>query len=608
MYRFVAVIWNARNSSASSAADRFARRFSSHAPTWSSVFRENGIIVYALPPQGRSLQAILLPGGRGVVLGTIFATGVDATESGQAAPNDAAAHRLVSSRGRAMTREYWGAYVAFLWDVSRHTSYVIRDCSGKIPCYWTCHEGVHVLFSDIADVLSLDFRTFTINRTYLAAFIYSPELQIRSCALNEITEILAGECLELEHNSANQIVLWDPARVYRDRNIDDYRDAVVELRATVQKCISAWSSIYDNILLRLSGGLDSAIVLGCLRDCRTADTITCANIFGEYAAEDERYYARIAAARWGVKLVEQESAKHAFDERQFARPLTPKPAVTPLFATLERTRTNQIVAESGAETIWTGQGGDHLFMQLHTSLGAVDYVMRHGIGRGFPRAVADAAHLSREPYWHVLRSALEFLGADTERKSKSMAKHEFHFVREEALPPHPEEYTGGPWAALIESLPRGKQAQAYFLSQVLNRHRPLPRFEAAHEHHPLLSQPIIDLCLQIPTYLLTRGGRDRALARDAFEYCIPTEILQREDKGEISFAVTDAIRRSKKFLSHTLMDGYLVNERIVSKTALEKYITRGESLRVDNCRPLLACIAAEIWARTWSDNFASLPT
>ncbi len=605
MYRFVAILWGTTNCSAAAAAVRYAHLYAHSASDWSAVFRDDGIVVYTLPPRGPPLEPTPLPGDRGVVLGRIFATGTDGTDGTENHPvtfDDATAHRIVTSRGRVMTREYWGAYLAFLWDKPGRACYVIRDCSGKIPCYWTCNENVHIFFSNIADVLPLDLPAFSIDRTYLAAFIYSPELQIRSCALNEVKEILAGECVELGEDTVRQVVLWDPAHVYHARIVEDYGDAVEELQATVRKCIGAWSSVYGHILLRLSGGLDSAIVLGCLRDFRAAGSITCANIFGEYPAEDERYYARIAAAHSGVRIIEQESARHMFDDRQFSLPMSPKPDVTTLFATLERPLTNQIVADCCAETVWTGQGGDHLFMQLHTSLGASDYAARHGIDWRFRQAVTDAARLSREPYWFVLRSALGLSRSNMEWTPASLIQQEIHFVKGDALPLHPNDYTAGPWTTSIQSLPKGKRAQVYFLSQVLNRHRPLPHFEAAFEHHPLLSQPIIDLCLQIPTYLLTRGGRDRALARNAFKDYVPPEILKREDKGDISFTAVDAIRRSEKFISSILMDGFLVNERIVSRTALEKYIVHGESLRVNNCRPLLACIAAEIWARKWTDE------
>src|SRR3569833_951549 len=48
---------------------------------------------------------------------------------------------------------------------------------------------------------------------------------------------------------------------------------------------------------------------------------------------------------------------------------------------------------------------------------------------------------------------------------------------------------------------------------------------------PLLSQPLVELCLRVPTHVLIKGGRDRALARRAFEGHLPSEIVRRAAKG-----------------------------------------------------------------------------
>lgn len=172
----------------------------------------------------------------------------------------------------------------------------------------------------------------------------------------------------------------------------------------------------------------------------------------------------------------------------------------------------------------------------------------------------------------------------------------------EALPENISEYISHPWTTNVGSIPPGKQQQIDFLAEVLNRHRPLPRFEYAYEHHPLLSQPLIELCLQIPTYLLVRGGRQRALAREAFVDRVPREILARETKGDTTPSVTSAFRNSRTFLRELLLDGMLVRQGIVSRQSLEPYITLHEPFKQRQMHPLLSCVASELWARSWADQ------
>ena len=71
------------------------------------------------------------------------------------------------------------------------------------------------------------------------------------------------------------------------------------------------------MLLGLSGGFDSAVVLGCLSHSPARPRITCLNQFAAASHEDEREYARAAAVRAGVTLLEvpMGSAADRFDSR-----------------------------------------------------------------------------------------------------------------------------------------------------------------------------------------------------------------------------------------------------------------------------------------------------
>src|SRR6185437_14353643 len=133
-----------------------------------------------------------------------------------------------------------------------------------------------------------------------------------------------------------------------------------------------------------------------------------------------------------------------------------------------------------------------------------------------------------------------------------------------------------PWEADAADLPRGKQMQIRFLSQVVNRHRPIPRLERAPQHHPLLSQPLMEICLQIPTYLLLRGGRERALARQAFADRVPVEILRRRDKGSIVSHATEMLRRSEPFVRDLLLGGALAENNVIDRKELESFIVYGQ--------------------------------
>jgi asparagine synthase (glutamine-hydrolysing) len=482
---------------------------------------------------------------------------------------------------------------------------VIRDCSGKIPCYRTRVFEIDIVFSDINDLALLDAVDFAINWEYIAAFMASSQIQVRQTAIKDITEVLAGDRVTFSRAAPDQHSVWDPRQVCREDVIDDYGNAASNLLRTTKECIGAWASVHDSILHSLSGGFDSAVVLGCLRCAPVQPAILCMNRYGDNPAEDERSYARLAAARSRVRLVEHpwEIGNRVFDARLFAMPRAAKPHIGSLFSQFEAEFLNDLSRTVGFESIWTGQGGDHLFCAMRTTLGVADFFQRFGIRRGLWEVIADASRLTGDSVWHILQTTRRRRGI--EELFASALAAEQRLVNREAMPNKPLEYIRHPWTRETEDLPVGKSFQISFLSELLNRHRPMPGLQYEDEHHPLLSQPIIELCLRIPVYLLLKGGRTRGLAREAFRDVLPKEIAERPGKGRTTSYVLNVFRRSQKFIRELILNGELARHKLLDRHAVESLIGHPRPLRPEELFPLMSCIAAEVFVQTWSERAAT---
>jgi asparagine synthase (glutamine-hydrolysing) len=613
MYHYVALLWNAEDPAARDEAAQLRQRLCRASVPWTNLLTTDGISVSALPPTDPVLRPYLLPGGTGlpgptgVVLGKLFSAHLARPHLDPIEQIDEhTSVEILRSGGQHLVRHFWGGYVALLVDPRERSGYAIRDCSGKIPCYHLRFRDVTIVFADIEDLALLELPGLTVNWEYLAAFIYSSQSQVRACAFKEIQEVLAGECLKVQGRSSCQTALWDPRAICREGWIDRYEDAVATLREVAQKCIDAWARSYDPVLLGLSGGFDSAVVLGCLTHSPHRPGITCLNQYAAASYEDERGHARAAALRAGVTLLEtpMDSAADRFDSRLLSAPMTSKPAVTALYRLLEMGLINRIAEETGTRTLWTGQGGDHIFLQTKDPSSAADYLDIRGLRPGFVAAIGDAARLSRQPYWFVLRSACARRCSAGSRSARNSPAPEACFLARTALPDDVDHYVSHSWAEDARDLPRGKLAQIRFLSEVVNRHRPIARLERAPQHHPLLSQPLMEVCLRIPTYLLLRGGRERALAREAFSDRLPVQILRRRDKGSIISHTIEMLRQSEPFVRELLLNGVLAGAGVIVPGELEPYIVQGQPFREKHLLPLLACIAAEVWARTGTRSAA----
>jgi asparagine synthase (glutamine-hydrolysing) len=601
MHHFLGFVWNAADLAASSAARRLMDDAKRGNAEWQEAFSDGGLAVFERPPFAGSTNAQPLPNNAGVILGRVFPRNLEHWATGWTwRVTEHMADAIIASQGRSMLAQIWGGYVAFLYDTARRSVYVIRDCSGKIPCYRTQHFGVEIIFADLADLRDLRLPTFGINLKYVTAFACASQLQIRATGLNEVTELLAGDCFGMTEGMGSQYAFWSPVRIFDDDRIDSFEVAAAEVRFTTERCIAAWASAFERISLSLSGGLDSAVVLGCLRKTKPADALRGINRYGVNVVEDERHYARIAATAAGVALSEFPFLHQAWiDERLYRFPLVAKPNIPGIFGNLDVELSNDLMRQQGADSIWTGQGGDHLFFQARIPVGARDYLELNGVNRGLLHAIMNARKVSRQPYWTTLRTLASpkmslTVGMTAFRRAKSP------FLTEDAQSAISNEYLAHPWMTDAAHLPPGRRFQVAALSEVLNRHRHFPGLERVHGHHPLLCQPLIELCLRIPSYVHLRDGVTRAVERAAFRDVVPAEILARGQKGQSTMSLLDCLHRSGNFVRELLMDGILAQEKILDCLSIEPYLKHKRPMEVSHLFPLTACIVAELWARSWA--------
>jgi asparagine synthase (glutamine-hydrolysing) len=600
MYRYIALIWQPDDSRSSSVAARILATLKQSDGRWTCRVETTGMAVLDISPDSDDLCTYVLAGQCGVILGRLFREELSNSLMARNVELSARdAEQFVTTGGQRLVSGFWGSYIAFLCNPNTGNRFVIRDCSGKIPCFRTRRSNVDIIFSDLQDIAELGLQHFTLNLRYIAAFVHFNELQIRETGLSEVTELLAGECFEPSLSGGRQYLLWDPRNVCRQDPIEDYNEAINAVRETTRRCIDAWASVHKNIIHSLSGGFDSTVVLACLIRSAGRERITCINRYNEQGGEDERKYARLSARHAGIALIERDwSADNVgFDRQLFTMPAIPKPAVPSIFLMLDLTYRNALAERVDAKTFWTGQGGDHLFYQMKTSFLAADYLRRHGLGPRLMSVLSDAARHSKESYWHVIKTALASTHQRRPWRPETLLNRSTQFVNPDALPSRLLEYVTNPSTADSQNLPIGKQLQIYFLAELLNRHRHLPRIEYAEEHHPLIAQPLIEVCLRIPSYILLQGGRNRALARVAFAQDVPKEIAQREGKGQTSSYTAGEMRKSVAFIRETLLDGILARERILDRKSLEAHFSSTGPLRAEQLFPLLAAIAAEVWAR-----------
>jgi asparagine synthase (glutamine-hydrolysing) len=600
MFRYVAFIWNDQDPATREAARALLQRHSASAQDWRVALRGSGAEVRYVKSGTGSSAAYLLAEGEGVVLGNLFARSQEGVSTPAPADLGAADSRaMLDSNGRHLIESFWGRYVAFLHDAPARATWVVRDPSAALPCYLVRCRGVDLYFSWIDDVAALLDAPLEVNWSYLIAAVSFLREHSHGTALRQVTQILAGECVETRGGVSKRFFYWDPLQIANTEAIEDLGAAVAAMQQCVRDVVHAWASCHDHVLLSLSGGLDSSIVLACLRDAPSRPRVSCFHYYPLGADLDERAFARAAAAKAGLELIERSR-----DSSYSLQPLltihrAPEPTNYPYF--LEHSRLDaQLAAECGATAIVIGHGGDQLFYQERAEWAPGDFLHRRGLRPGVLRVALDAAQMDQISFWHVLRQAAA--GYFAHRRWSIL--QEAGRMRPLLVPARVAEARRSgtflhPLLRHPRGAPSGKLWHAHQISQPFDFYDPLGRDGDAERLAPLFSQPLMELCLRIPTYVLTAGGWDRAVARRAFYHDLPPAIRNRRNKGGIEEHLRLTLEHNRGFLRELLLDGALVREGVVDRTRLAEVLSGRATPIAAGSGELFEYAGTEAWLRRW---------
>ncbi|MGQ0835838.1 MAG: asparagine synthase-related protein, partial [Gammaproteobacteria bacterium] len=117
---------------------------------------------------------------------------------------------------------------------------------------------------------------------------------------------------------------------------------------------------------------------------------------------------------------------------------------------------------------------------------------------------------------------------------------------------------------------------------------------------PLMSQPVVELCLRIPTYVLIRGGRNRALARRAFANELPPQIIGRRGTGGSDAHVRRILEANIDFVRELLLDGMLVRRHILNRVRLEAFLADRTQEGPAYNEVVQDYVSIEAWIARWS--------
>jgi asparagine synthase (glutamine-hydrolysing) len=588
MFRYLALLWNSESAQAAAGAEDLKQRIQALSPAWRLLFTGTGLAVLAADCS-RHLTAQALDSRRGIILGEIFP---------RPSPSDAGApveraqfgaqetQAVLETQGRILASHYWGSYVAFILDGERGPRYLFKDPCGSLPCYFTEHRGVQLVFSCLGDCHELGLR-FLVSWAFVRARIANGSREVREPSLLGVSTVYRGECVRFNREVAieSRMRYWQPDFT----GTKDFADVEVAQRAvhsTVLSCAYSMAARHSSVLAQVSGGLDSSIVLGVLSEMPSRAKISCYTFFVPNSVCDERRWARYAVQRFECTQVEVPLAPEKLiyaDLPALAASMEPPSYFTHWQkGPVER----KLAARCGATAVFTGEGGDAAFCST-SYVFAVDHCLRrHGLGLRAVRNAAQVAMRRDRTVWRVLgKSLVRQMSGDKdaagERSLEPFCRLASDDVHESA-------------GMNLETLLRlGTLAFAPSFYDASTSHHDA----APHAVSPLCAQPVVELCGRIPVDVHFDGGRLRGLARRAFAAEVPEPILRRQWKDRPLLQLGEVISLNLPFIREHLLEGRLVKERILNRAAVERALREGPSGSSVIGSEILSDLDLELWIR-----------
>lgn len=624
MYRYLAVVWNPLSVEGTRALESL-NLLKSKPAQWSVAYEGPGILAMYAERGPNAAKSYPLKQRGGTILGRLF----DRQRSACSGPTevtlgDAEAVAIVSSAGQRLVDRYWGSYFAVIYDEATNRHHVFRDPIGTLPCYHLKHAGADIFFSHIDDCLRLLPVSLSVNRRFLTNWLFYQTVPCDETGLENLRQLPRGERLTLSQTDAVYSRVWDPTKFAADASFHQPLEAAHALRATVQNAVDAWASCYRRITHKLSGGLDSAIVAGCLAHSPSrpqvtyfnmsvdmepgdqryhfpgVDPTTAAKIRALLGQGDERYFARLVAERWNTPLIESRRDPAMDLTRLDRAPSTAAPSM--YFTSMETDDAElELIANHGTEAFFSGQAGDSVLLASMQPLPAMDHAYMHGITADLWRQIVISSALSKESLWSVVRKTAKHGLFRRPYSGPLPVLDRPTLLNRELVPTLRQEELESNLARLAasSSLPPGKRNH---IQGVVCAYYDFVFHSGNGADHvdPLNSQPVWELMLQIPTYTALTGGVSRGLARQAFADVLPAEIRKRQTKGTGTPFYQQLLRRNRGYLRERLVDGLLVNQGFLDRRKLIDCLAMDEPAVVLPATTLLGYLAAEIWLQRWS--------
>jgi asparagine synthase (glutamine-hydrolysing) len=509
---------------------------------------------------------------------------------------------LYEEYGLAFLDHLRGMFALAIWDSGKRRLLLARDRLGIKPLLYRLEAGRLAFASELRALRELLPQPVGIDPQSVYDFFGFRYIPAPRTFYRGVEKLLPGHFLLADSHGVHSQAYWDiPNEAEDPRHVKDIAAEVVEhLRESVRLRLIADVPLG----VFLSGGTDSSAVVALMAELGARPLRTFSVGFDE-PEYSELPFARAVARRYATEHQELVvRPEHLSEELPRLVAFRGEPVAEPTDVALFLISR---LASQSVKVVLAGEGGDELFAGYPKY--AADRLT--GLVSALPQA-ATAALIRWLPYrQRRVRLALEALsiGDEAERSATWFAS----FSREER-----EDLFAPDFLAQIDPAHPARVFESY-LDKVRDR-SPLKRMLYAdlkiwlpdnlllrgdlmtmaasiEERVPFLDHRLVEFAARLPTRLLTRGFRTKALLKDALRPYVPKEALYRRKVG-FSVPVGDWFRKPLKSLVADLLLSREARTRGYFRAAgIEQFVREHFDGVRDRQKQLWALLNFELWCR-----------
>jgi len=442
--------------------------------------------------------------------------------------------------GDALPERVDGMFAFAIWDEAKGRLFLARDRTGKKPLFWTRSGHRFAFASEIKALLTLPWVVDEVDGDALPYYLAYGYVPAPRTFYKGIQKLPPATCMTVDGGRIARRRYWMLDWTFAHAGLPD-DTAAARVRTLLGDAVDR--RLVSDVPLGafLSGGIDSTLIVGLMRERIEGPLRTFSLGFADDATYDETPFARTVAKRFGTEHTEFMVEAHAVDlvddlVEAYDEPFGDSSAI-PTHIVSRLTREHVTVA-------LTGDGGDELFCGYPRFLGMA-------VGERVGRRMAAVGNAlggmlpHHANFRHPLRRFQRFFAAAALEPEERMLRWigylpemEGYFRSEVVHVPDRAELTESfrvPWDRF-----QGESAVARAMALTFETYLPedlLVKADRCYMSHGLeLRSPFLDTALMefaagMPDRLRYRGKTLKWLLKYAFADLLPPEIARRGKWG-----------------------------------------------------------------------------